>query len=78
MRRECPVCHRAMTQALVCHVQSWHERVVVFEHVPADVCNRCGETLFTGAVVDRLNHLLWSMAPATRTIQASVYDLSEV
>ena len=36
----------------------------------------CGETLFAGPVVDKLNSLLWSMVPATRIIQASVYELS--
>jgi hypothetical protein len=41
-------------------------------------CSQCGETLCAGTVVDKLNSLLWSMAPATRTIQASVYDLSVV
>ena len=78
MSRECPVCHHGMTHALVCHVQTWHDRVVVFDNVPAEVCGQCGETLFAGPVVDKLNSLLWSMAPATRTIQASVYDLSVV
>jgi YgiT-type zinc finger domain-containing protein len=65
-----------MTQILVRHIQTSHERVVVFDNVPAEVCSQCGETLFAGPIVDKLNSLLWSMAPATRTIQAPVYDLA--
>ena len=65
-----------MTEALIRHVQTWYDSVVVFDNVPAEVCSQCGETLFAETVVDKLNRLLWSMAPATRTIQASVYDLS--
>jgi YgiT-type zinc finger domain-containing protein len=65
-----------MTEALIRHVQTWYDSVVVFANVPAEVCSQCGETLFAGTVVDKLNRLLWSTAPATRTIQASVYDLS--
>ena len=76
MSRECPVYHNPMAKALVRNVQTWHDRVVGFGNVPAEVCSQCGETLFAGSVVDKLNSLLWSMAPATRTIQASVYDLS--
>lgn len=76
MNRECPVCRHSMTEALIRHVQTWYDSVVVFDNVPAEVCSQCGETLFAGTVVDKLNYLLWSMAPATRTIQASVYDLS--
>lgn len=76
MSRECPVCHYSTTEALIRHVQTWYDSVVVFDNVPAEVCSQCGETLFAGTVVDKLNRLLWSMAPATRTMQASVYDLS--
>ena len=74
--RQCPVCRGAMKETLVRHVQTWRERVVVFENVPAEVCDQCGETLFAGWVVDKLNHLLWSTTPATRTIEAPVYDFS--
>ena len=28
------------------HVQTWKDRVVVFENLPTDVCNRCGEFYF--------------------------------
>ncbi|MEK7445190.1 MAG: type II toxin-antitoxin system MqsA family antitoxin [candidate division NC10 bacterium] len=76
MSRECPVCHHTMEAGQIRHVQAWHDRVVVFENVPAEVCAHCGEVLFTGAVVDKLNSLLWSTTPATRTIEAPVYDLS--
>jgi hypothetical protein len=57
-------------------IWTMHDRVVIFDNVPAEVCSQCGETLFAGPIVDKLHSLLWSMAPATRTIQASVYDLS--
>jgi len=48
MHRECPVCHYAMTAALVRHVQTWHDTVVMFENAPAEVCEQCGEQLLTG------------------------------
>lgn len=76
MTRACPVCRGRMTEMRVRHVQAWREQVVVFENVPAEVCDQCGETLFSGPVVDKLNGLLWSMPPAPRTMEAPVYDLS--
>jgi YgiT-type zinc finger domain-containing protein len=78
MNCECPVCHHAMTTALVRHVQTWHDTVAVFENVPAEVCAQCGEQLLTGAVVDRLNSRLCSPTPPTQTITAAVYDLAVV
>jgi YgiT-type zinc finger domain-containing protein len=65
-----------MRQARIRHPQTWGERVVVFENVPAEVCDQCGEILFSGDVVDRINRLLWSASPAARVVDASVYDLS--
>jgi YgiT-type zinc finger domain-containing protein len=76
MTRECPVCQQAMALKRMRQVQTWEDRVVVFENVPTDVCNRCGEILFSGPVVDRLNQTLWSMSPAPGTMEVPVYDLS--
>ena len=76
MSRECPVCHRSMAEQCIRHVQTWRDQVVVFENVPAQVCGHCGEVLVSGPVVDKLDTLLWSTPPATRTIEAPVYDLS--
>jgi YgiT-type zinc finger domain-containing protein len=76
MSRECPVCRHAMALKRIRHVQTWEDRVVVFENVPGEVCGHCGEILFSGPVVDLLNQTLWSMSPATRTMEVPVYDLS--
>lgn len=32
-------------------------RIVVFRHVPADVCENCGESYFDGDTVDRLQRV---------------------
>ena len=76
MNRECPVCRYGMVERRIRHVQEWEGRVVVFENVPAEVCDHCGEVLLAGPIVDRLNRVLWSMAPATRMMEVPVYDLS--
>jgi YgiT-type zinc finger domain-containing protein len=78
MSRTCPVCRHAMQTTRIRHVQTWHDQVVVFDHVPAEVCDHCGEILLAGWVVDKLNSILWSKAPAAETIQAPVYDLSDL
>jgi YgiT-type zinc finger domain-containing protein len=76
MTRECCVCRDGVVPQRVRHVPTWEDRVVVFENVPAEVCPRCGEVLFEGPIVDRLNEVLWPMSPATRTMEVPVYDLS--
>ena len=78
MSRECPVCHHPMKGTRIRHVQTWHDQVVVFDHVPAEMCDHCGEILLVGWVVDKINNLLWSKAPAAQTILAPLYDLSDL
>ena len=65
-----------MVEKPIRHVQTWQDRVVVFENVPAEVCDYCGEVLLAGPTVDRLNQVLWAMGSASRTIEVPVYDLS--
>jgi YgiT-type zinc finger domain-containing protein len=76
MSRECPVCHHPMRETRIRHVQTWQDQVV-FDHVPAEICDHCGEILLAGWVVDRINNLLWSKAPATQTILVPLYDLAD-
>lgn len=64
MTRECPVCDQALGLKRIRHVQTLEDHVVAFENLPTDVCNRCGESLFSGPAVDRINQTLWAMSPA--------------
>ena len=72
LSRACPVCHHLTKGTRIRHVQTWHDQVVVFDHVPAEVCDHWRD-LLAGWVVDRINNLLWSKAPATQTLLAPQY-----
>ncbi len=43
-------------------------RIIVIEHIPAEVCDVCGDVLFTSETIERLEALCSTTAPATRTI----------
>lgn len=47
-------------------------RVILVEGVPAEVCNRCGDTCFSAEVAERLRLLIHQSPPSTRRIQAEV------
>ncbi len=38
-------------------------RLVLVDHVPAEVCDRCGEVTLSPAVVDRLQQTVWQQEP---------------
>jgi YgiT-type zinc finger domain-containing protein len=77
MDRTCGICQRPLVNNLVTHTQWYKGRLIVIENVPAWVCEQCGETYYDPDVVDQLQRLIWSDAPPVRTIETSVYDLTQ-
>ncbi len=47
-------------------------RVVVVENVPAEVCARCGEPIFSAETAERLRTLVRQPHPAARQVEAKV------
>ena len=43
-------------------------RVIVVEHIPAGVCDVCGDVLFTPETIERLEVLRKTTAPPTSTV----------
>ncbi len=44
------------------------ERLIVIEHIPAEVCDVCGNVLFTPETIERLEALRQVSTPPTRTV----------
>ncbi len=43
-------------------------RIIVIEHIPAEVCNVCGDVLFTPETIERLEALRRTTAPPVGTV----------
>ncbi len=70
----CPVCNLGtMEPRVIEHPIRHNGRWVLAEHVPADVCDTCGETLLTAEVVERLERTLALPPSSSRRIE--VFDL---
>ncbi|GAC1389723.1 MAG: hypothetical protein NVS4B11_20650 [Ktedonobacteraceae bacterium] len=48
------------------------DRILVVEHIPAEVCNLCGDVLFTPETIEQLEVLRQTTATPTRTVP--LYD----
>jgi YgiT-type zinc finger domain-containing protein len=51
------------------------DRIIVVEHIPAEVCDVCGDVLFTPETIEHLEALRRTTRPAVRT--APVYQFAE-
>jgi YgiT-type zinc finger domain-containing protein len=73
----CPVCGGELRDELVTHTeQAEHGLFYIYEHVPAQVCVKCGEHLFSDAILEKMDALAVKAKPH-RKVEAPVYDLAQ-
>jgi HTH-type transcriptional regulator/antitoxin MqsA len=49
-------------------------KLVVVEHVPALVCDRCGEISIAPQVASSVRRTVWQAKPPVRAIETPVYE----
>ena len=50
--------------------------MILVDHVPAEVCDRCGEVTLTPDVVERLQKTVWQRDPPARVIETPVCEFA--
>ncbi len=56
MRCSVPDCPGEYEQREVVRAMHQGDRIIVVEHIPAEVCDVCGDVLFTPETIERLAH----------------------
>ena len=51
-------------------------RIIVIKHIPAEVCNVCGDVLFTPETIERLEALRRTTDPPAGTVPLYKFDES--
>ena len=69
-------CPGEYEQRDVVHVVHQGDRIMVIEHVPAEVCSICGDVLFTPETVRRIETLRHTTASPKRTVP--LYDFTDM
>ena len=76
-RFRCHVCgNDAARSESVSEVLEVDGRRVLVEHIPAQVCTRCGEAAFSRETTERIRELVHGSTPAARTVPLDVFDLA--
>lgn len=60
------------------YVRLVNGQVFVFEHVPATICELCGERAFSGPTLDTIARMSDERPTPSRVAEASIYDLAEM
>ncbi len=74
---EFQVCgNKAARSEFVREVFTVEERRVLVEHIPAQVCQRCGEATFSRETAEKVRLLVHGAARPVRTVPLDVFALS--
>ena len=72
----CHVCgHTAAKSEFVSEVFMVEGRRVLVEHIPAQVCERCGEAVFSRETTEHIRRLVHDTRPA-KTVPLDVFALA--
>lgn len=75
MRCNIAGCPGEYEQREVVHTVRQGNRIIVIDHVPAEVCNICGDVLFTPDTVRKIEALRRTAIPPVRTVP--LYDFTQ-
>lgn len=76
---QCPVCKGdTAEERVIRYPQEYQGRIYIIDHVPAEVCNQCGEILLRPEVAKKIERLVRGNFAAPRTEAVPVYDLAAV
>ena len=79
MKNACAVCKsEAVADRAVRVSLDYQGRIYIFDNVPAEVCDECGEVLLQPEVAKRLEALMRAGGTPERTEAVPVFDLGAV
>lgn len=73
----CHVCgHTVAKSEFVSEVFTIDGRRVLVEHIPAQVCQRCGEATFSRETTEKIRQLVRGAGRPTKTVPLEVFALT--
>ena len=73
---DCFICGGETARQMVTAEHWWGDDMMLFEHVPADVCRQCGERYYGAEVALRMDRLHRQPPSTGRTVAIRIYDLA--
>ena len=72
----CYFCRGQVIPKRVRHVHEWGERVLIFEDVPAEVCQQCGEVYFGPEALKMMDEVTLGQNEAATYLRVPVFSMA--
>jgi HTH-type transcriptional regulator/antitoxin MqsA len=76
MVMKCVFCGGKVVKKEVTFTYEEDDKYLIVEHVPAEVCTRCGEKMYTPEVTDELLRFARKESKPVRKVEVPVYDFA--
>ena len=76
MTQQCYYCGGRVLPQRVRHVHPWDGTVVIFDDVPAEVCQQCGEVYFSPDTVELFDTIVREGGEPASVISVPVFSLA--
>jgi YgiT-type zinc finger domain-containing protein len=73
---QCYFCKGNVVPKRVRHVHEWGDRVLIFEDVPAEVCQQCGEVYFAPQALKQMDELTIGNSQPSDHMTVPVYSMA--
>ena len=73
---QCYFCKGTVQNQKIRHVHEWGGHVYIFEDVPAEVCQQCGEAYFAPDVLEMMDQIVATSIEPKTTLTVPVYSLA--
>jgi len=75
---ECFFCKGQVLEQRIQHIHQWGDQIFVFESVPAQVCQECGEVFFAPDVLEMMDRIVIEEQKPKTCISVPVFSLAEL
>jgi YgiT-type zinc finger domain-containing protein len=73
----CYFCKGKVVRKKIRHVHHWGQQIFLFEDVPAEVCQQCGETYFSPSTLQAMDRVVLSRVKSKKRVSVPVFSLSK-
>jgi YgiT-type zinc finger domain-containing protein len=73
---QCYFCKGRIIHKTITHMHTWQEKFFLFEDVPAEVCQQCGETYFRPDVLEAMDAIVTRDVEPKTQVVVPVFSIS--